>query len=249
VTDDRGSPLADLGAGALVCIPTYNERENIGVVVPAVRAALPQAHILVVDDRSPDGTGALADGMAAADPAVHVLHRTNREGLGRAYLAAFRWALQRDYDLVFEFDADLSHDPTYLPRFVARLRADADVVVGSRRIPGGGVRNWSLSRRLISAGGSLYARTVLGVPVRDLTGGFNGFRRAVLAAIDLDSIRTSGYGFQIELKVRALRRGFRVVELPIIFTDRVAGTSKMSARIALEALLLVPRLRRESSAP
>lgn len=235
------------GAGALICIPTYNEAENVTRIVPAVLEAVPEAHVLVVDDSSPDGTGALADELAAGDERVHVLHRAGKEGLGRAYLAAFAWALERDYEYVFEFDADFSHDPKYLPGFVAELSRGADVVVGSRRVRGGGVENWGLARRFISWGGSLYARAILGprrVPVRDLTGGFNGFRRRVLEHMDLEAVTSTGYCFQIELKYRALRQGFRVVERPIVFPDRVRGVSKMSGDIFREAVVQVWRLRR-----
>lgn len=231
------------GEGALICIPTYNEAENLPLIVPAVLAAVPAAHVLVVDDASPDGTGRLADELAAANEQVHVLHRAGKEGLGRAYLAAFRWALARGYPYVFELDADFSHDPRYLPGFVALLEDGADVVVGSRRVRGGGVENWGALRRFISWGGSTYARTILGVPVRDLTGGFNGFRREVLERIDLDQVTSTGYCFQIELKYRALKRGFRVIERPIVFPDRVRGTSKMNGSIVGEAMLQVWKLR------
>lgn len=233
------------GAGALICIPTYNEVENLPLIVPAILREVPAAHVLIADDNSPDGTGALADALAAKDQEgrIYVLHRRGKEGLGKAYLAAFAWALERDYRFVFEFDADFSHNPSYLPGFVAELDRGADVVVGSRRIPGGGVEDWGATRRFISWGGSLYARTVLGVPVRDLTGGFNGFRREVLEAIDLASVSSTGYCFQIELKYRALKQGFRVVERPIVFPDRVRGVSKMSGRIVGEAVYQVWNLR------
>lgn len=228
--------------GALVCIPTYNERENLPRIVPAVLDHLPGAHVLVIDDNSPDGTGALADAIAAADPRVHVLHRKGKEGLGKAYLAGFRWGLDQGYALLIELDADFSHNPAYLPEFVALLGTH-DVVVGSRRVVGGGVENWGFARRAISAGGSLYARTVLGVRVLDLTGGYNGFRREVLEAIGLDNIESSGFSFQIELKYRAIRKGFRVIETPIVFPDRVHGTSKMTSWIFVEAMAKVWRLR------
>jgi dolichol-phosphate mannosyltransferase len=230
------------GGGALVCIPTYNEKENLERIAAAVLDALPGGNILVIDDNSPDGTGAIADAMAAKDPRIHVLHRERKEGLGKAYLAGFAWALERDFAFVVEFDADFSHDPAALPEMVRRL-ADADVVVGSRRVPGGGCENWPLGRRLVSAAGSVYARTVLGVKIRDLTGGFNGFRREALERLDLERIGTSGYGFQIEIKYRAVRTGLRVVEMPITFRDRRAGTSKMSGAIFVEAMLNVLRLR------
>lgn len=234
---------AHSGAGALICIPTYNEAENLPRIVPAVLAEVPQAHILVADDNSPDGTGRLADELAAGDERVHVLHRQGKEGLGKAYLAAFTWALERDYRYIFEFDADFSHSPSYLPEFLRVLEEQADMVVGSRRVPGGGVENWGLSRRFISWGGSMYARAILGVPIRDLTGGYNGFRRQVLEDIDLASVASTGYCFQIELKYRALKRGFRVVELPIVFPDRVHGKSKMNGSIFMEAVVQVWRLR------
>ena len=233
---------AQLGRGALVCIPTYNEKENLERIAAAVLGAVPGANLLILDDNSPDGTGAIADRLAAEDPRVHVLHRERKEGLGKAYLAGFAWALARDFAFVVEFDADFSHDPASLPEMMRRLEG-ADVVVGSRRVPGGGCENWPLGRRLVSAAGSVYARTVLGVPVRDLTGGFNGFRREALARLDLARIGTSGYGFQIEIKYRACKAGLRVVEMPIIFRDRMAGTSKMSSAIFFEAMLNVIRLR------
>lgn len=236
------------GESVLVCIPTYNEAENLGLVVPAVLAALPAAHVLVVDDDSPDGTGRLADQMAQDDPRIHVLHRKAKEGLGKAYLEAFAWALARGYGYVFEFDADLSHDPSCLPRFAAALADDADVVVGSRRIRGGGVKDWGRLRRFVSWGGSLYSRLVLGVPIRDLTGGFNGFRRQTLLGLGLGDVTSTGYCFQIELKYRAMRRGFRMVEGPIVFPDRVHGSSKMSGPIVLEAIVQVWKLRFRAAA-
>jgi dolichol-phosphate mannosyltransferase len=231
------------GAGTLICIPTYNESENLPRIVPKVLEALPEAQVLVVDDNSPDGTGRLADELAAADPRVKVLHRTGKEGLGKAYLAAFRWALERECAYIFEFDADFSHKPEYLPPLLQALIDGADVVIGSRRVTGGGVENWSPHRRLVSWGGSFYSRMVLGIPTRDLTGGFNGFRRSVLENIGLEHVTSAGYAFQIELKYRATKCGFRVVELPIIFPDRVLGKSKMSGSIFAEALKQVWRLR------
>jgi dolichol-phosphate mannosyltransferase len=230
------------GAGALVCIPTYNEKENVERIAAAVLEAVPLANVLVVDDGSPDGTGAIADAVSAREPRVHVLHRTRKEGLGKAYLAAFSWALAHDFRFVVEFDADFSHDPAYLPEMLRRLEV-ADVVIGSRRVPGGGSENWTFSRRLVSAAGSAYARTVLGVRIRDLTGGFNGFRREALERLELDRIATSGYGFQIEIKYRAVKAGLRVEEFPIMFRDRRAGTSKMSMAIFAEAMINVIRLR------
>lgn len=227
---------------SLVIIPTYNERDNIREIVPLVLAQGERFELLIVDDNSPDGTGAIADELARGHPRVHVLHRPTKAGLGPAYVAGFRWALARDYDLIFEMDADLSHDPADLPRFVAAI-ATCDVVLGSRYVPGGGVSNWPLPRRLISQGGSLYARLWLGVPIRDLTGGFKCFRRQVLETLDLDTIGSGGYGFQIEMTYRAIQAGFRVREIPIVFTDRTVGRSKMSRRIFVEAMLMVPRLR------
>jgi dolichol-phosphate mannosyltransferase len=230
------------GQGALICVPTYNERENLERIVPAIFERVPAAHVLVIDDSSPDGTGDIADELAARDERVHVLHRPEKQGLGRAYIAGFGWALERDYRAVVEFDADFSHDPGYLPGMLALLD-EADVVVGSRRVPGGGVENWGPARRLVSSAGSLYSRAVLGVHVRDLTGGFNGFRREALEALDLGAIAASGFAFQIEIKYRAVRSGLEVVEMPIVFRDRAAGTSKMSVGIFAEAMLGVLKLR------
>jgi dolichol-phosphate mannosyltransferase len=227
---------------ALICLPTYDERENLAPIVSAIHGVVPAVDVLVIDDDSPDGTGRLADELAARDPRVNVLHRAQKEGLGRAYLAGFAWALERGYGLVLEMDADFSHDPRHLPALLAAART-ADVVLGSRYVPGGGTVNWGLGRRIISRGGSLYARTILGVRVRDLTGGFKCFRREVLEAIDLATVECSGYAFQIELTWRALRRGFRVVEVPIVFADRRVGRSKMSRRIVLEAIRKVWRMR------
>jgi len=228
---------------ALVCIPTYNERDNVESIVRAVVATDPRVDVLVVDDKSPDGTGELADALARESPRVHVLHRAGKEGLGKAYLAAFDWALQRNYSLVLEMDADWSHDPRYLPTLLDRASSDADLVLGSRWVKGGGTRNWGLGRRFISRGGSFYARTILGLDIRDLTGGFKCFRAEVLRAIDLPSVSSTGYGFQIELTYRAIRRGFRVVEIPIVFEDRRVGQSKMSGHIVFEALLKVWKIR------
>jgi dolichol-phosphate mannosyltransferase len=231
-----------IGKGAVICIPTYNEQENIERIVPAVLEHAPGAHVLVVDDNSPDGTGALADKLAANDPRVQVLHREGKEGLGKAYLAAFAWAIDRGYDHIVEFDADFSHNPAYLPDLFHGLTR-ADVVVGSRRIKGGGVENWSAMRRALSWGGSLYARLVLGVEVMDLTGGFNGFHRSALEAIDYATITSTGYAFQIEIKYRCVKKGLKVTEMPIVFPDRTHGTSKMSASIMGEAMVQVVKLR------
>ena len=230
------------GARAVICLPTYDERENLGPILAAIHEVEPAIDVLVVDDASPDGTGALADEIAARDPRVKVLHRAGKEGLGKAYLAGFAWALERGYDLVLEMDADFSHDPRHLPELLAKA-GEADLVLGSRYVPGGGTVNWGLGRRLVSRLGSLYARTILGVPVRDLTGGFKCFRRAVLEAIELASVECSGYAFQIELTYRALLKGFTVAEVPIVFSDRRVGRSKMSRRIVIEAVRRVWAMR------
>ena len=226
-----------------VCLPTYNERENLEPMLQALGAVLgSDDRVLVIDDNSPDGTGELADRLARELGFVDVLHRPRKEGLGPAYLAGFRHALDAGAELVIEIDCDFSHDPADVPRLLGAA-ADADLVLGSRYVPGGGVDNWGLIRRAISAGGSIYARLVLGVPVRDLTGGFKCFRRAVLDAIPLDAVHSRGYAFQIELTYRARCKGFRVVEIPIRFADRVVGGSKMSRAIVLEAIWKVPLLR------
>lgn len=231
---------------ALVCLPTYNEADNVGPITSAILAATPEVDVLVVDDNSPDGTGRLADAIAAREPRVHVLHRAGKEGLGKAYLAAFDWALARGYELVLEMDADFSHDPKYLPTMLATAR-EADLVLGSRYVPGGGTVNWGILRKIISRGGSLYARTILGLSIRDLTGGFKCFRRQVLEAIDLPTVECSGYAFQIELTYRTVRKGFRVKEIPIVFADRRVGQSKMSKRIVLEALRKVWSIRQRTT--
>jgi dolichol-phosphate mannosyltransferase len=233
------------GADALVCVPTYNERQNIAGIVPAILGELPEAHVLIVDDNSPDGTGEIADSLAAQDERVKVLHRAAKEGLGKAYLAAFDWALARSYKYIFVFDADFSHDPGYLPPFTGLLaEGSCDVVVGSRRVAGGGVENWGIIRRLISWAGSSYARFALGIPIKDVTGGFNGYSRDVLTAIGLRDVTSTGYCFHIELKYRSLKCGFRVREEPIVFRNRVSGKSKMSSSIISEAIVQVWKLRR-----
>jgi dolichol-phosphate mannosyltransferase len=226
-----------------VVLPTYNEAENVEPLVRAVLAALPDARVLVVDDASPDGTGAIADRLASELAAVAVLHRPGKAGLGRAYVDGFAHALAAGAGYVVEMDADFSHDPGDLPRLVETARAGADVVLGSRYVPGGGVADWDALRRAISRGGCGYARWALGVGVRDLTGGFKCFRAGALEAIDYATVRSQGYAFQVELTFRALRHGLSVVELPIVFRERERGESKMSARIAVEAAVLVPRLR------
>jgi dolichol-phosphate mannosyltransferase len=228
---------------ALVVIPTYNERENLDAIVSAVLAAERRVDVLVVDDNSPDGTGELADAIAEKEPRVHVLHRRKKEGLGRAYLHAFQWGLEKNYQYLLEMDADFSHDPRYLPALLSEAERGIDLVLGSRYVTGGGTINWGVGRQVLSRGGSLYARSILGVDVRDLTSGFKCFHRRVLEAIDLEQVRSTGYGFQIELTYRALKKGFRVKELPIVFEDRRVGQSKMSRKIIAEALAMVWKLR------
>ena len=234
---------------AWLVLPTYDEAENVEGILRAADAVLrdcaPDGHrILVVDDGSPDGTGQIAERIAAELGTVSVLHRTERSGLGPAYLAGFAYALAEGAAHVMEMDADFSHDPADLAPLLSAARTSCDVALGSRYVPGGGVSDWGLRRRLISRGGSLYARRILGLPVRDLTGGFKCFRAEVLEAIDLETVRSKGYAFQVELTYRAVQRGFRVAEVPIVFRDRRHGQSKMSWRIAGEAFWLIPLLRR-----
>jgi dolichol-phosphate mannosyltransferase len=232
---------------AWVCVPTYNERENVEALVGSVRRAMDDAgingHVLVVDDGSPDGTGAIADNLSKADARVHVLHRATKAGIGPAYIAGFRRALDAGADLILEMDCDFSHDPRDVPRLIDAA-SQADLVLGSRYVAGGRVANWSALRRLISRGGCIYASSILQVPVRDLTGGFKCFRRQVLEALPLEEVSGQGYGFQVEMTYRAILQGFTVVEIPITFVDRQQGTSKMSGGIVLEAARLVPDLRR-----
>ncbi len=239
------SPQAPIPEGerALVIVPTYNERENILKIVPRILAEDPRLEVLVVDDNSPDGTGQLADQLAAADPRVNVLHRPGKAGLGRAYLAGFEWALQRDYAYIFEMDADFSHDPAHLTEFLHAIQ-DADMVLGSRYRQGRvTVVNWPMTRLLLSYSANIYARLVTGLHLGDATGGFKCFRRKVLEAIPLDQVRSNGYAFQIEMSYRAWKRGFRIAEIPIVFNDRTEGESKMSKRIVREAVWMVWRLR------
>jgi dolichol-phosphate mannosyltransferase len=224
-----------------ICLPTYNERDNVEKMLHALAGL--DVRVLVIDDNSPDGTGEIADRVAATLERVSVLHRPHKEGLGPAYVAGFRRALADGADYVISMDCDFSHDPADVPRLVAACEAGADVAIGSRYVPGGGTRNWGVGRRIVSAGGSLYARTLLGLKIRDMTGGFRCFRSTVLETIDLGEIGTRGYAFQIELTYRALLKGFTVAEVPIIFTDRTAGQSKMSRAIFLEAVRKVPALR------
>ena len=226
---------------ATVCLPTYNERENLENMVRALGTH--GVRVLVVDDNSPDGTGEIADRLAAELDYVSVLHRDRKEGLGPAYLAAFRHALGTDTDLILEMDCDFSHDPADVPRLIAACDGGADVALGSRYVHGGGTRNWGLVRRVISWGGSFYARVLLGLSVHDLTGGFKCFRRVVLETIELAAVDSKGYAFQIEMTYRAKRKGFRIAEVPITFADRTEGTSKMSRAIVVEAVVKVPALR------
>jgi dolichol-phosphate mannosyltransferase len=232
---------------AVVCLPTYDERENLEPMVRALGGIFDangiDGRVLVVDDDSPDGTGELADRLAAELPYVDVLHRAAKQGLGPAYVAAFRRALESDTELVLEMDCDFSHDPADVPRLVAAVMDGADLALGSRYVRGGGTRNWGLGRRVVSRSGCLYAQAILGVGIRDLTGGFKCFHRRVLAAIPLERVSAKGYAFQIEVTYRALRAGFRVVEVPIVFADREVGGSKMSRGIVLEAMRRVPQLR------
>jgi dolichol-phosphate mannosyltransferase len=229
----------------LVVVPTYNERINVPQIVPAILAQDPCVHVLIVDDNSPDGTGELADQLAAENARVHVLHRGRKEGLGKAYLAGFRWALDCGYDLIFEMDADFSHDPRFLPTFLDAVQ-DADLVIGSRYKSGVNVINWPISRLLLSIGANQYARVVTGLPLTDSTGGFKCFRRQVLEAIPLERVRSNGYAFQIEMSFLAWKKGFRIREIPIVFTDRVEGQSKMNGKIVREAVWMVWWLRLRS---
>ncbi len=227
---------------ALVVIPTYNEGENLPRIVPEVLAQDERIQILVVDDNSPDGTGQVADQLAAENPRIHVLHRPGKQGLGKAYLAGFGWALERDYDRIIEMDADYSHHPKYLSPMLAASE-DADLVLGSRYISGVNVINWPMSRLLLSYFANVYARIITGMTVRDLTGGFKCFRRSILEAINLNAIHSNGYAFQIEMSFRAHRRGFSIKEIAIVFADREHGQSKMSKAIVREAIWMVPKLR------
>jgi dolichol-phosphate mannosyltransferase len=232
--DPRRTSVSD--GRFLVIVPTYNERENLPRKVPLILEQDPRLDILVVDDASPDGTGEIADAMAARDERIHVLHRSAKDGLGRAYLAGFAWGLERRYELLFEMDADISHPPDALSRFIEAAQ-DHDVVIGSRYVGGRvNVLNWPMSRLFISVFGSWYARTITGMPVRDATGGFNCWHREVLEAVRLERVRSNGYAFQIELKYRAYRKGFSLHEIPILFTERDEGDSKMSKRIVREAV-------------
>jgi len=229
-------------ARTLVVMPTYNERENLPVIVPMVLAQDPGIHVLVVDDNSPDGTGELADQLAAAEPRIHVVHRSGKLGLGTAYIAGFKWALERDYDYVFEMDSDFSHNPDHIPEFL-RAAKEYDLVLGSRYLRGVTVINWPMSRLLLSFFANKYSRFITGLPFTDTTGGFKCYRRVVLEGIDLDAIRSEGYSFQIETSFRAWRKGFTIGEIKIVFSDRTEGTSKMSGKIVREAIWRVWLLR------
>lgn len=226
----------------LIIIPTYNELENLPPLLKEIFSYAPASDILIVDDNSPDGTGALADTMSAEDSRIHVLHRTGKLGLGTAYIAGFHYAIAHDYDAAFEMDADFSHDPRYLPDFLEKIE-QADLVIGSRYIPGGSTPNWSMTRRLISGCGNLFARAVLHMPIHDCTAGFRCYRRSVLERIGLDTIQSQGYGFQVEMGYRVQQYGFKIVETPIVFMDRRVGKSKMSRKIVLEAFTYVLRAR------
>jgi dolichol-phosphate mannosyltransferase len=227
---------------ALIVIPTYNERENLRPLLSQVFAQGLPTEVLIIDDNSPDGTGAMADELAAADPRVHVMHRGGKMGLGSAYVAGFSYALERDYDAVFEMDADFSHNPDSLPEFLRELET-ADLVVGSRYLHGVTVVNWPLKRLILSYGANVYSRVITGIPIKDLTGGYKCFRRRVLESLDLSRVKSDGYGFQIEINYKAWRKGFRIKEIPILFVDRRAGESKMNRRIVWEAAFMVWRLR------
>ncbi|MET9804308.1 polyprenol monophosphomannose synthase [Streptomyces sp. NPDC006368] len=232
--DGQRTPPENPGP-VLVIIPTYNEADNVAPIVTRVRSSVPDAHILVADDNSPDGTGKIADELAAADDHVHVLHRKGKEGLGAAYLAGFRWGMDRGYDVLVEMDADGSHRPEELPRLLDALPG-ADLVLGSRWVPGGSVVNWPKSREILSRGGSLYSRLLLGVPIRDVTGGYRAFRRTTLEGLGMEQVASQGYCFQVDLAWRTVKSGFRVVEVPITFVERERGDSKMSRAIVIEAL-------------
>jgi dolichol-phosphate mannosyltransferase len=239
--DDQTVPVA---RRPLVVIPTYNERENLEAIILAIRENLRNVEILVIDDTSPDGTGELAEALGKSLGGIHVMHRPGKLGLGTAYITGFRYALNDDYTCVFEMDADFSHDPKYLPKLLA-MAEKYDLVIGSRYVPGGATPDWRLVRRVISGGGNIFARNVLGIPVRDCTAGFKCYRRSVLAAFDLDRINLQGYAFQIETVYQAYKAGFRIGELPIVFPDRRLGQSKMSQHIVVEAFTYVVRRRLE----
>jgi dolichol-phosphate mannosyltransferase len=232
----------------LIIIPTYNEYENLESLLRSIFAYAPHTDVLIVDDNSPDGTGKLADQLHEDDARIQVIHRAGKLGLGTAYVAGFKYAISNGYDAAFEMDADFSHDPQYLPNFLRAIE-DADLVIGSRYVPGGATPNWSLARRLISGCGNIFARFMLGIPVHDCTAGYRCYRREVLESIDLDSIQSQGYAFQVELAYRVMQQGFTIVETPIVFMDRRVGKSKMSRKIVAEALLYVLRTRLKRQTP
>lgn len=234
MTSGTDGIFADLGR-VLVIVPTYNERDALPLIVERIRAAVPEADVLVADDNSPDGTGAIADSLAEADPKVRVMHRHGKEGLGAAYIAGFTWGLQNNYDVLVEMDADGSHQPEQLPRLLDALR-DADLVLGSRWVPGGGTQNWSKGREVLSRGGNIYTRAMLGVPIHDATGGYRAFRADTLRNLDLHTVASQGYCFQVDLAWRTVQRGMTVKEVPITFVERSVGDSKMSRAIVAEAL-------------
>ncbi len=242
--EENGASTSLVTERPLVVIPTYNERENLDAIVLAIREQLPQTSLLIIDDASPDGTGAIADGLAERLGGIHVLHRPGKMGLGTAYVAGFRFALEHDFTCVFEMDADFSHDPRFLPDLLAQIK-HYDLVIGSRYVPGGATPDWRLIRRIISSGGNIFARTALSLPVRDCTAGFKCYRREVLEALDLDRINLQGYAFQIETVYQICRAGFSISEVPIVFPDRRLGHSKMSRQIVLEAFTYVVRRRIE----
>lgn len=225
----------------ITIIPTYNELESLPLTVGRLRQAVPEVDVLIADDNSPDGTGQLADKLAAEDSQIHVMHRKGKEGLGAAYIAGFRWALERDYDVIVEMDADGSHMPEQLPRLLEASAAGADLVIGSRWVKGGEVVNWPMSRKLISRGGSFYSRTLLGLSLKDITAGYRAFKRETLEAIDFDAIESRGYGFQVDMTFRVARLGKKIVEVPVTFVERELGVSKMSGNIVVEAMLNVTR--------
>lgn len=230
---------------ALIIFPTYNEKDNIEKIVHAVLPLDPRINVLIVDDNSPDGTGDIADKLAASEEKVNVLHRKGKEGLGKAYIAGFKWAIENKYDFIFEMDADFSHGPEYIKDFLKEIQRN-DLVIGSRYISGVNVINWPMSRLLLSYFANVYTRIITGLPVRDATGGFKCFRREVLEAINLDKVKSSGYSFQIEMSMRAWKKGYKIKEIPIIFVDRIAGSSKMSKKIMREAIWMVWMLRIKS---
>jgi dolichol-phosphate mannosyltransferase len=229
----------------LIIIPTYNERENIALIIPEIKKVVPDAHILVVDDSSPDGTSGITKEMAKSIPGIFVMDRAKKEGLGKAYISGFKWALEHQYQFIFEMDADFSHDPKYLPDFLRAIQ-DHDLVIGSRYKSGVNVVNWPMSRLLLSYFANLFARFITGIPINDSTGGFKCYRRQVLESLDFNKIASSGYSFQIELNFFAWKKGFRIIEIPIVFTDRQRGVSKMSSKIIREALFLIWKLRLSS---